>query len=470
MLQPTIKCSTCGTSVQLDHLTTHICRRPLASTPSSSSSSLRVDTYRAQNAYQHHPPSLSPNSTASSSPLPSPSGSFDSSLSSPRIGGGASLNGSYGRKRLEPIPITKPLSSPGFRKQETLWDEEDLKDVDGDTNAFKFLEDSKDEVPVFGLIQKHETPKSSTRNQFNNPVTTPKASFQPRPRAASRAHAHKPTESQTQVGLEECIQDLLRVVVSDDPRTPSRSNTEPSPVTANSAAGSAPLVRSASSVLPPTNNYQSELPYSSSVPNVALVEQGRREYKVCSACNRVIKQGEEVKKDAARFCISCYRDRYLPKCRRCKLAIEGKSVGSGDGKVLGRYHPHCFVCKACARPFPNKEFYVYDGAPYCEMDYHQANGSICRNRTCGRGIEGPCVSLVGKENGGGGRYHPQCFTCSYDRCERPLSDFHFVVGGLPYCEPHAERTLGRSGQRQEDNSGSTSRAVKRQTIITNRRR
>jgi hypothetical protein len=44
-----------------------------------------------------------------------------------------------------------------------------------------------------------------------------------------------------------------------------------------------------------------------------------------------------------------------------------------------------------------------DGKPYCQYDYHLLNGSLCANRSCGSPIEGPCVSLGGEENGGGGR-------------------------------------------------------------------
>ena len=42
----------------------------------------------------------------------------------------------------------------------------------------------------------------------------------------------------------------------------------------------------------------------------------------------------------------------------------------------------------------------------CAQHYHERNGTLCANAACSeeqRGIEGPCVSLVGEESGNGGR-------------------------------------------------------------------
>lgn len=40
--------------------------------------------------------------------------------------------------------------------------------------------------------------------------------------------------------------------------------------------------------------------------------------------------------DGQTFCKGCYAERYLPKCRKCRKAIEGGAVTSSDGKVLGK--------------------------------------------------------------------------------------------------------------------------------------
>ncbi|GAA5938464.1 LIM domain-containing protein [Sporobolomyces koalae] len=191
----------------------------------------------------------------------------------------------------------------------------------------------------------------------------------------------------------------------------------------------------------------------------------------CTTCCKELEQSDEQKAgDGQSFCKRCYAERYLPKCRKCKKAIEGGAVTSSDGKVLGKYHPACFSCFSCSKSFPTGDFYVYDGKPYCQYDYHLLNGSLCAHKPCGSPIEGPCVSLVGEENGGGGRYHPQCFTCSIPTCARALLDHHFVVNRLPYCETHSS---GPTQSRMDDihhsvTSLQTSRAKKRQTIITRR--
>ncbi|GJN87502.1 hypothetical protein Rhopal_000451-T1 [Rhodotorula paludigena] len=146
-------------------------------------------------------------------------------------------------------------------------------------------------------------------------------------------------------------------------------------------------------------------------------------------------------------------NRFLPKCRKCLGAIEGSAVSSKDGKVVGKYHARCFRCFECDAQFEGGEFYVFDGKPYCQLHYHALNGSLCANHNCGKPIEGSCVSLVGEENGGGGRF--------------PLLEHHFVVNRLPYCEAHAGGPVRRRPQKDGAEAREV-RAKKRQTIITRR--
>ncbi|SCV74108.1 BQ2448_6540 [Microbotryum intermedium] len=208
--------------------------------------------------------------------------------------------------------------------------------------------------------------------------------------------------------------------------------------------------------------------------------------KKCTTCRRDLSNDlKNVQKagDGQVFCRVCYAERFLPKCRKCCRAIESGAVTSSDGKVLGKYHKDCFTCFTCSVPFPDGDFYVYDHKPYCQMHYHKLNGSLCANVRCGQPIEGPCVSLVGAENGGGGRYHVDHFVCSYRACGIALLEHHFVVSGLPYCERHAEvhpprlptAAAGSSrskplvgGGRLNPPPAMTTRAKKRQTIITRR--
>ncbi|KAL1654189.1 hypothetical protein SLS61_003193 [Didymella pomorum] len=117
-------------------------------------------------------------------------------------------------------------------------------------------------------------------------------------------------------------------------------------------------------------------------------------------------------------------------CRGCSEPIVGKSVKDSSGRLTGRYHRSCFVCRTCGDGFPTAEFYVYDNAPYCEHHYHELNGSLCN--TCNRGIEGQYLQTDSQE-----KFHPRCFTCS--TCRAPLSADYYEVGGRKLCERHGQQ-------------------------------
>ena len=117
-------------------------------------------------------------------------------------------------------------------------------------------------------------------------------------------------------------------------------------------------------------------------------------------------------------------------CRGCSEPIVGKSVKDSSGRLTGRYHRSCFVCRTCGDGFPTAEFYVFENAPYCEHHYHRLNGSLCRS--CNRGIEGQYLETDTYE-----KFHPRCFTCS--TCRVPLSADYYEVGGQKFCERHGQR-------------------------------
>lgn len=98
---------------------------------------------------------------------------------------------------------------------------------------------------------------------------------------------------------------------------------------------------------------------------------------------------------------------------------------------------------ALQKPFPDKEFYVYDGKPYCRYHYHEANDSLCADPACGQPIEGSCaVAHTGE------RYHPEHLLCQYEYpsrggnggsrtgCRERLAEY-WEVDGLMLCEKHA---------------------------------
>ena len=52
----------------------------------------------------------------------------------------------------------------------------------------------------------------------------------------------------------------------------------------------------------------------------------------------------------------------------------------------GQWHPSCFVCSDCQRPFEGGNFFEHGGRPFCEEHYHQRRGSLCAG--CGKAIAG----------------------------------------------------------------------------------
>ncbi|KAL8794226.1 MAG: hypothetical protein Q9195_003180 [Heterodermia aff. obscurata] len=117
-------------------------------------------------------------------------------------------------------------------------------------------------------------------------------------------------------------------------------------------------------------------------------------------------------------------------CKGCGELIMGKSVSSADGRLTGRYHKPCFVCKTCKEPFQTTDFYVMNNHPYCGRHYHQLNDSLCKS--CDQGIEGQYLETELKQ-----KFHPHCFTC-HD-CQQMLRDDYFEMNGHTYCEQHALR-------------------------------
>lgn len=116
-------------------------------------------------------------------------------------------------------------------------------------------------------------------------------------------------------------------------------------------------------------------------------------------------------------------------CRGCSEPIVGKSVKDSSGRLTGRYHKQCFVCRTCADPFPTAEFYVFENSPYCEHHYHRLNDSLCKS--CNRGIEGQYLETDMRQ-----KFHPKCFACT--TCRIVLRDGYFEVGGQRYCDRHAQ--------------------------------
>ncbi|KAF9645127.1 hypothetical protein BDM02DRAFT_696567 [Thelephora ganbajun] len=173
-------------------------------------------------------------------------------------------------------------------------------------------------------------------------------------------------------------------------------------------------------------------PSKSVTSNSSTSSSRLRKVKQCASCNKTIDDGRWIPMDGGRvLCDKCWKNMYLPKCRRCNLPIEKQAVSSSDGQLKGKYHRGCFNCHTCHKPFPDKTFYVYDGRPYCAYHYHEANGSLCAASSCGQPIEGPCAVAHS-----GAKYHPEHLLCEFPRCTARLDEYYEADGKM-FCERHA---------------------------------
>ncbi|KIL00904.1 hypothetical protein PAXRUDRAFT_128696 [Paxillus rubicundulus Ve08.2h10] len=212
---------------------------------------------------------------------------------------------------------------------------------------------------------------------------------------------------------------------------PGRSNTVPGPASPEQKLLKLPT-RSYTSPSHP-HVHSERVGITGEVARIRNRGSEKRKVRVCARCDSKIGDGRWIRMDGGNvLCERCWKNMYLPKCRRCNLPIEKQAVSSRDGQLKGKYHRDCFSCHTCQKPFPDKEFYVLDGKPFCAYHYHEANDSLCAAPPCGQPIEGPCaVTHLGK------RYHPEHLLCEFeDGCRERLVEY-WEVDGQMLCERHA---------------------------------
>ncbi|KAG1906050.1 uncharacterized protein F5891DRAFT_638969 [Suillus fuscotomentosus] len=211
---------------------------------------------------------------------------------------------------------------------------------------------------------------------------------------------------------------------------PIRSNTVPGPVSPESRP---PKLPARSYTSPHHPHIHSEpVGITGQVARVRERSNTKKD-RICASCDTKVDDGRWIQMDGGNIlCERCWKNMYLPKCRRCNLPIEKQAVSSSDGQLKGKYHKNCFNCHVCQKPFPDKEFYVFDGKPLCAYHYHEANDSLCAAASCGQPIEGPCaVTHAGK------RYHPDHLLCEFENgCGERLAEY-WEVDGQMLCEKHA---------------------------------
>ncbi|KAJ7109514.1 hypothetical protein C8R44DRAFT_713656 [Mycena epipterygia] len=211
----------------------------------------------------------------------------------------------------------------------------------------------------------------------------------------------------------------------------------------------------------PTRSRTSPTTERSVIRNDPKRERVARKPKICVRCEKKIDDGKWVQVDGGGvLCEKCWKNMYLPKCRRCNLPIEKQAVSSSDGQLKGKYHRECFNCHTCHKPFPDKTFYVLDSKPLCAYHYHEANDSLCAAARCGQPIEGPCaVSHAGD------RYHPEHMLCEFPGsggCKERLDEY-WEIDGRMLCERHSRASRSAEDEDEDGDWKPSARAMKRIT-------
>jgi len=88
------------------------------------------------------------------------------------------------------------------------------------------------------------------------------------------------------------------------------------------------------------------------------------------------------------------------------------------------YHPQCFVCYHCKKPFPNGKFVAFKGRAYCKSDFDW----ICAS--CGVVITDDHVQRNSE------RFHPNCLKC--DVCKKVVGSTHRVLNEKVLCDEDYE--------------------------------
>ncbi|KAI6188966.1 PDZ and LIM domain protein Zasp [Aphelenchoides besseyi] len=143
-------------------------------------------------------------------------------------------------------------------------------------------------------------------------------------------------------------------------------------------------------------------------------------------CNRQLLDCGFVEEDGKKYCEKCFETLIAPACAKCGLAITADCLNA----LQRQWHPECFTCQHCRRPFGNTAFYLENGQPYCEKDWNQLFTTKCVS--CKFPIEAGdrWIEAIGSA------FHSNCFNCH--SCNVNLEGQNFYArDGHPFCRAHS---------------------------------
>uniref|UniRef100_A0A8C8TWI4 Actin-binding LIM protein 1 n=2 Tax=Peromyscus maniculatus bairdii TaxID=230844 RepID=A0A8C8TWI4_PERMB len=158
----------------------------------------------------------------------------------------------------------------------------------------------------------------------------------------------------------------------------------------------------------------------------------------CKVCGCDLAQGGFFIKNGDYLCTLDYQRMYGTRCHGCGEFVEGEVV-----TALGKtYHPNCFACTICKRPFPPGDRVTFNGRDCLCQLCAQPMSSSPREATCpsncagcGRDIKnGQALLALDKQ------WHLGCFKCK--SCGKVLTGEYISKDGSPYCEKDYQGLFG----------------------------
>ncbi|KAE8589442.1 hypothetical protein XENTR_v10017558 [Xenopus tropicalis] len=160
---------------------------------------------------------------------------------------------------------------------------------------------------------------------------------------------------------------------------------------------------------------------------------------ICKVCGCDLAQGGFFIKNGDYLCTLDYQRMYGTRCSGCGEFVEGEVV-----TALGKtYHPSCFACTSCKRPFPPGDRVTFNGRdclcqncavlPMSPGPTEISNSSSCAG--CSREIKnGQALLALDKQ------WHLGCFKCK--SCGKVLTGEYISKDGSPYCEKDYQLMFG----------------------------
>ncbi|XP_021421259.2 actin-binding LIM protein 1 isoform X5 [Oncorhynchus mykiss] len=151
----------------------------------------------------------------------------------------------------------------------------------------------------------------------------------------------------------------------------------------------------------------------------------------CKVCGCDLAHGGFFMKNGDYLCTLDYQRMHGTRCNGCRDFVEGEVV-----TALGKtYHPACFVCTICKRPFPAGDRVTFNGkdclCQYCVQPTSPGPGKDLIDANCctgcGRDIKNG-QALLALER----QWHLGCFKCK--ACKKVLTGEYISKDGAPYCE------------------------------------